>query len=44
MNTSIDFMLLTGRWEKMTDKYGATGRFYDRPELVPFGTAAEEKK
>ncbi len=44
LNTSIDFMLLTGRWEKMTEKYGATGRFYDRPELVPFGTAAEEKK
>jgi hypothetical protein len=28
----------------MTEKYGATGRFYDRPELVPFGKAAEEKK
>jgi polar amino acid transport system substrate-binding protein len=44
MNTSIDFMLLTGRWEKMTSKYGATGRFYDRPELVPFGVSTEERK
>ena len=44
MNTAIDYMLLTGRWEKMTEKYGATGRFYNRPELVPFGTAVEENK
>jgi polar amino acid transport system substrate-binding protein len=44
MNTAIDYMLLTGRWEKMTEKYGATGRFYSRPELVPFGMSLEEKK
>jgi len=44
MNTAIDYMLLTWRWEKMTEKYGATGRFYNRPELVPFGTAVEENK
>jgi len=44
MNTSIDFMLLTGRWEKMAEKYGATGRFYDKPDLVPFGTLVEPKK
>jgi ABC-type amino acid transport substrate-binding protein len=44
MNTAIDYMLLTGRWEKMTEKYGATGRFYARPQLVPFGTTEEEKK
>ncbi len=44
MNTSIEFMLLTGRWEKMAEKYGATGRFYDRPQLVPFGPVVEEKK
>jgi len=41
MNTSIDFMLLTGRWERMANVYGMTGRFYDRPALVPFGTATE---
>lgn len=44
MNTSIDYMLLTGRWEKMAEKYGATGRFYDKPVLVPFGTDSEPKK
>jgi len=44
MNTSIDFMLLTGRWEKLAEKYGATGRFYDRPDLTPFGALIEPKK
>lgn len=48
MNTAIDFMLLTGRWERMAAPYGMTGRFYDRPQLVPFGVVmeapAEEKK
>jgi polar amino acid transport system substrate-binding protein len=41
LNTSIDFMLLTGRWERMANAYGVTGRFYDPPVLVPFGTATE---
>lgn len=44
MNTSIDFMLFTGRWEKLAEKYGATGRFYDRPDLTPFGTLVESGK
>lgn len=48
LNTSIDFMLLTGRWERMANGYGMTGRFYDAPNLVPFGTVtdgpAEDKK
>jgi ABC-type amino acid transport substrate-binding protein len=48
LNTSIDFMLLTGRWEKMSTPYGMTGRYYDAPSLAPFGTVseapAEEKK
>jgi polar amino acid transport system substrate-binding protein len=43
MNTSIDFMLFTGRWEKMAQNYGATGRFYAKPELVPFGKLYEQK-
>jgi polar amino acid transport system substrate-binding protein len=41
MNTAIDFMLLTGRWERMADKYGMTGRYYDRPVMAPFGTVME---
>lgn len=43
MNTAIDFMLFTGRWEKMAQNYGATGRFYAKPQLVPFGTLYEQK-
>ncbi len=41
MNTSIDFMLLTGRWERMANAYGMTGRYQDRPTLIPFGTSTE---
>ena len=44
MNTAINFMLLTGRWERMAEQYGATGRFYAKPDLVPFGPTIEEKK
>jgi len=43
MNTAIEFMLFTGRWEKMAQNYGATGRFYAKPDLVPFGTLYEQK-
>jgi ABC-type amino acid transport substrate-binding protein len=43
MNTAIDFMLFTGRWEKMAQNYGATGRFYAKPTLVPFGKLYEQK-
>ena len=41
LNTSIDFMLLSGRWERMANAYGMTGRFYARPALEPFGTVME---
>ncbi|MBU2091923.1 MAG: transporter substrate-binding domain-containing protein, partial [Alphaproteobacteria bacterium] len=44
LNTSIDFMLLTGRWEKMAEKYGGTGRYVDKVVMVPFGPATEVKK
>lgn len=47
LNTSIDFLLLTGRWERMAAPYGATGRFQDKPSLSPFGTTempAADKK
>jgi polar amino acid transport system substrate-binding protein len=37
LNTSIDFLLNTGRWEKMAETYGATGRFQDKPNLAVFG-------
>lgn len=42
MDTSIDYMLSTGRWGKLADKYGATYRFYDKPELAPFGSVVEK--
>jgi polar amino acid transport system substrate-binding protein len=37
MNVAIEFMLGTGRWERIADKYGATGRFVDKPNLKLFG-------
>ena len=44
LNTSIEYMLFTGKWEKMSEKYGATGRYIDKPQLVPFGKVVEQKK
>jgi polar amino acid transport system substrate-binding protein len=44
LNTSIEYMLFTGKWEKMSEKYGATGRYIEKPELVPFGKTVEQKK
>jgi ABC-type amino acid transport substrate-binding protein len=41
LNTSIDFMLLTGRWERLSQPYGMTGRYYERPTLYPFGVISE---
>jgi polar amino acid transport system substrate-binding protein len=41
LNSSIDFMLLTGRWERMANAYGMTGRFYDAANLKPFGSVME---
>lgn len=41
LNTAIDFMLLSGRWERMANAYGITGRFYARPTLEPFGKVTE---
>ncbi|MCO6415304.1 hypothetical protein JYK14_03815 [Siccirubricoccus sp. KC 17139] len=40
MNTAIDFMRTTGRWEKMAEPYGATGRFWAKPQPLPFGPEA----
>src|SRR5215216_1117239 len=43
MNVAIEFMLGTGRWERIAEKYGSTGRFQDVPNLKLFGpTVAEE--
>jgi polar amino acid transport system substrate-binding protein len=44
LNTSIGFMLLSGRWERMSIPYGMTGRYYERPDLVPFGLTAESAR
>lgn len=44
LNTSIGFMLLTGRWEKMSLPYGMTGRYFEKPMLAPFGITAEPEK
>lgn len=46
LNVAIEFMLGTGRWERIAEKYGATGRFMDRPYLKLFGPsfAAEAEK
>jgi polar amino acid transport system substrate-binding protein len=44
LNTSIDFMLFTGRWERLSMPYGMTGRYFDRPNLAPFGLTAEPSK
>ena len=37
MNTAITYLLSTGRWSKMSEKYGPTGRFYAKPMLETFG-------
>ena len=43
MNVAIGFMLGTGRWEHIAEKYGATGRFQDKPNLKVFGTTFAEE-
>jgi ABC-type amino acid transport substrate-binding protein len=41
LNTAIDFMLLTGRWDRMASTaHGPTGRYQDKPVLSPFGALA----
>lgn len=35
MNTAIDFMLMSGRWDIIADKYSTVGRYKDIPQLVP---------
>lgn len=37
MNSAITYLLSTGRWSKMSEKYGPTGRFYAKPMLETFG-------
>ena len=39
MNTAIDYMLISGRWDELAGKYGPTGRYRDSPNLQPFGSA-----
>lgn len=40
MNIAIDFLMTTGRWEKMSEPYGPSGRFFVKPQLSVFGPEA----
>jgi polar amino acid transport system substrate-binding protein len=40
MNVAIDFLMTTGRWEKMAEPYGPSGRYYVKPQLSVFGPPA----
>jgi polar amino acid transport system substrate-binding protein len=40
MNIAIDFLMTTGRWEKMAEPYGPSGRYFVKPSLSVFGPAA----
>ena len=37
MNIAIDFLMTTGRWEKIAEPYGPSGRFFVKPQLSVFG-------
>ncbi len=40
MNNAIDFLMVTGRWEKMAEPYGPSGRYFVKPQLSVFGAPA----
>ncbi len=40
MNIAIDFLMTTGRWEKMAEPYGPSGRYFVKPQLSVFGPSA----
>ncbi len=40
MNIAIDFLMTTGRWEKMAEPYGPSGRYFVKPQLTVFGPGA----
>lgn len=40
MNVAIDFLMITGRWEKMAQPYGPSGRYFVKPQLTVFGPEA----
>ena len=40
MNIAIDFMMTTGRWDKMAEPYGPSGRYYSKPQLSVFEPSA----
>src|SRR5471032_903543 len=40
MNIAIDFLMTTGRWDKMVEPYGPSGRYYAKPQLSVFGPSA----
>ena len=40
MNVAIDFLMTTGRWEKMAEPYGPSGRYFVKPQLSVFGPSS----
>lgn len=38
LNTAIDYMMSSGRWDEIVKKYPHTGRYKVVPHLEPFGT------
>ena len=40
MNVAIDFLMTTGRWDKMAEAYGPSGRYFVKPQLSVFGPPA----
>jgi ABC-type amino acid transport substrate-binding protein len=40
MNVAIDFLMTTGRWDKMAEPYGPSGRYFAKPQLSVFGPSA----
>jgi ABC-type amino acid transport substrate-binding protein len=44
MNTSIDWLMINDRFQKIAAGYGETGRYLAKLEYVPLGAAAGEEK
>jgi len=40
MNNAIDFLMVTGRWEKMAEPYGPSAATSSKPQLSVFGAPA----
>jgi hypothetical protein len=44
MNTSIDWLMINDRFQKIAATYGETGRYLAKINYVPLGAPLEEKK